>query len=63
MSGTVVPFSAARQPTTVQASVACAQCQWGAIQTGATALEVAQCLRALLLQHVAERHPASAETP
>jgi hypothetical protein len=56
MSGTVVQFTPPRHPTTVRASVACAHCAWGAVQTGDNAIEVGAFLRALLLRHVAERH-------
>jgi len=57
MSGTVVQFTPARHPQTVQATVACAHCRWSAVQTGDNIIEVGAFLRALLLRHVAERHP------
>jgi len=46
-----------RTPPTVQASVTCDHCTWGATQTGPNAIQVSLELRVLILRHFAERHP------
>jgi hypothetical protein len=57
MPATIVKFPG--QPPTYQASVLCVLCSWGATQTGGNAIESAIFLRALLLQHYADRHPGT----
>jgi hypothetical protein len=57
MSGVVVQFVDRQRPPTVQASVICDHCTWGATQTGPDAIQVSRELRVLILRHFAERHP------
>jgi hypothetical protein len=44
-----------QRPPTVQASVTCAHCTWGATLTGPDAIQVSLELRVLILRHFAER--------
>jgi hypothetical protein len=57
VSATVVQFTPAWHPATVRATVACGHCPWTAVHVGDNVHEVGTFLRALLLRHVAERHP------
>jgi len=57
MSPVVLQFIAPPRPATIQASVTCVFCAWGAAQTGPNAIEISALLRELLQRHLAERHP------